>query len=293
VAVVVITRDRRGELLTNLARLRDLPERPRVLVVDNGSRDGTAAAVRDAHPWAELLVLPENVGAAGRNLAVERLTETYVAFADDDTWWEGGALTAAADLLDRHPAVAVVTATILVQPGGAEDPVVADMRVSPLPDEPGLPGHPLLSVLAGASVVRREAFLQVGGFEPRFVIGGEEELFSADLAAAGWALRHVPELVVHHAASSARDPHRRRADGLRNTLWFAWLRRPLPDAARRSWRTLAGAPRDRVTLYAVLEAARGLPWVLRDRRPLPGPVAAGLRLLDHQQTHSRARRYVS
>ncbi|MGW0228033.1 glycosyltransferase family 2 protein [Actinopolymorpha singaporensis] len=39
--------------------------------------------------------------------------------------------------------------------------------------------------------------------------------------AAGWELRYLPDLTVHHAASRARDPHRRRAEGLRNTLWFA------------------------------------------------------------------------
>lgn len=293
VAVVVITHDRRDELVGNLVRLRDLPERPRVVVVDNACSDGTAESVREAHPWAEVLVLDRNAGAVGRNVAVDLLDTPYVAFADDDTWWAPGSLGAGADVLDAHHCVAVVTATILVEPAGTEDPVVEDMRVSPLPQEAGLPGSPLLSILAGASMVRRQAFLQVGGFEPRFRIGGEEELFSADLAAGGWALRHVPELTVHHAASKVRDPHRRRADGLRNTLWFALLRRPLADALRRSFDTLRAAPRDRVTVTAVTEALRGLPWVWRERRCLPPAVAEGLRLLDAQQLASKARRYVS
>lgn len=292
-AVVVITHNRRDEVVANLQRLAELPERPRVVVVDNGSSDGTSDAVRTAHPWTHLVVLAGNAGAIGRNVALEFVDAPYLAFADDDTWWAPGSLSRAADSLDRHPEVAVVTATILVEPAGAEDPVVADMRISPLPDEPGLPGHPLLSVLAGASMVRRSAFEQVGGFEPKFHIGGEEELFSADLAASGWALRHVPELIVHHKASQARDPHRRRADGLRNTLWFTWLRRGRGDAARRSWQTLRGAPRDRITALALAEAVAGLPWVLSERRPLPAPVAEGLRLLDHQQLTSKARRYVS
>lgn len=292
-AVAVITHDRRDEVVAALTRLRDLPERPEVVVVDNASRDGTPAALREQHPWAEVLVLDRNAGAAARNLAVDRLAVPYVAFNDDDTWWEAGSLERAADVLDRHREVAVVTATIVVEPQGTEDPVVEDLRDSPLAREPGLPGHPLLSVLAGASVVRRAAFQQVGGFEPRLWIGGEEELLSTDLASAGWALRHVPELVVHHAASSARDPHRRRADGLRNTLWFNLLRRPLGDALRRCWLTVRGAPRDAVTARAVLAAIGGLPWVLRERAVVPGPVRTGLRQLDEQQLRSSARRYVS
>lgn len=293
VAVVVITHNRACELTANLGRLAGLPERPHVVVVDNASTDGTADLVRTEHPEVELVVLDRNAGAVGRNVAVDLLAHDYVAFADDDTWWEPGSLQAAVDLLDRYPDVAVVTARILVEPAGTEDPVVTDMRDSPLPDDPGLPGHPLLSFLAGASVVRRTAFAQVGGFEPRLRIGGEEELLSTDLIAAGWHLRYIPELTVHHAPSRARDPHRRRADGLRNTLWCTWLRRPPARAAWRSWALLRRVPRDRTTLRGVAAAVRGLPWVLRERRTLPPDAEALFRLLDHQQLHSRARRYVS
>ena len=183
-AVVVITCNRKQELLRNLQRMASLTEQPRVVVVDNASTDGTADAVVEQHPWTDLVVLDRNAGAVGRNVAVDMVPERYVAFADDDTWWASGSLTTAADALDTHPEVAVVTATIIVEPAGTEDPVVSDMRVSPLPNERGLPGYPLLSVLAGASMVRKCAYQQVGGFEPRFHIGGEEELLSADLAAA-------------------------------------------------------------------------------------------------------------
>lgn len=293
VAVVVMTHNRVGELLPNLRRLCALPERPHVVVVDNGSSDGTAAAVRSDRPEVELVALADNIGAAARNVAVERLSQPYVAFADDDTWWEPGSLREAADVLDAHPDLAAVTARILVEPQGSEDPVVADMRESPLPDVPGLPGRPLVSVLAGATVLRCTAFREVGGFEPRFRIGGEEELLAADLLAAGWQLRFLPQLTVHHAPSRARDPHRRRADGLRNTLWFAWLRRRLPRAAWRTAAVLRGAPHDRVTALAVAEAAAGLPWVVRERRRLPAPVERQLRLMDVEQLGSEARRYVS
>src|SRR5271165_5075939 len=89
----------------------------------------------------------------------------------------------------------------------------------PLLDEPDLPGYPLLGFLAGASVIRRSAFLEVGGFESRFFIGGEEELLALDLATRGWSLRYVPELVVHHHPSPNRDAASRRWHLLRNALW--------------------------------------------------------------------------
>ena len=50
VSVVIATADRREQLLHTLARLMALPEQPPVIVVDNGSVDGSAAAVRAAFP---------------------------------------------------------------------------------------------------------------------------------------------------------------------------------------------------------------------------------------------------
>src|SRR4051812_41358213 len=155
VAVVVITHQRRDELLLALTRLGQLPERPHVVVVDNGSTDGTADAVRARHPWVELIASPTNLGAVGRNLGVARLDTPYVAFCDDDTWWDPGSLRTAADVLEAHPRLAVVTARILVEPGGTEDPIVAELRDSPVVGAAWLPGPALGSFLAGASVLRR------------------------------------------------------------------------------------------------------------------------------------------
>jgi GT2 family glycosyltransferase len=293
VAVVVITHQRRDEVLLALARLRELPEQPHVVVVDNGSTDGTAAAVAERFPEVELVASPENLGAIGRNVGVARVDTPYVAFCDDDTWWDPGSLRAAADVLDAHPRLAVVTARILVEPGGREDPIVPELRDSPVRGAGWLPGPALGSFLAGASVLRRAAFDEVGGFSERLWLGGEEELMAGDLAAAGWELCYLPRLTVHHQASTARDPHKRRRDGIRNTLWTTWLRRPVRPALRRTGHVLRTVPRDRLSVLGVLDAVRGLPWVLRERRVLPPHAEARFAALEHAQRSSTARRYVS
>ncbi|KNB52388.1 glycosyltransferase family 2 protein [Streptomyces caatingaensis] len=299
--VVVITHNRRDELLHTLGRLAALPERPPVIVVDNASADGTADAVRARHPRMRLLTPGRNLGAVGRNLAARLVTTPYLAFCDDDSWWEPGSLSAAADLLDRHPGLVSVTARILVharpadgRPPGEpyEDPIVAELRDSPLPRPPWLPGPALGSFLAAATVLRTDAFRAAGGFSPRLWLGGEEELMAADLAAAGWWLGYADELTVHHRPSPSRDPRLRRRHGIRNTLWFTWLRRPVPAALRRTLHLARTVPRDATSLRAFAEAAAGLPWVLRERRPVPPAVEERLRLLEAPQRVSAARRYV-
>ncbi|OBF19282.1 glycosyl transferase [Mycobacterium kubicae] len=293
VSVVVITHNRRDELDRTLHRLSDLPEQPRVIVVDNASTDGTADMVRAGHPEVTLLTPGKNLGAVGRNLGVDVADTPYVAFCDDDTWYEPGALRLAADLLDAHPTLGVVTASITVEPDGRLDDICTEMAESPLDRPPGIPGYPLLSFLAGVSIVRREAFLAAGGFSKRLWLGGEEELLASDLARAGWHMSYVPDVVAHHYASRLRDAHLRRRHGIRNTLWFTWLRRPLPSAALRTMRLLRRLPRDRISAQGVSDAVRGLPWVLRERKPVPADLERGYQQLEDKQLNGGARKYVS
>jgi GT2 family glycosyltransferase len=293
VAVVTITYNRRDGLLRTLARLTTLPEKPRIIIVDNGSTDGTAQAVAANFPEVEVVPAGRNLGAAGRTLGVRRVTAPYIAFCDDDSWWRPGDLRRAADLFDRHPRLAVINGRILVGPEETEDPLCAEMADSPLPAVPGLPGRPILGFMAGMAVVRRSAYLEAGGFNPHVFMGGEEEWLALDLAVRGWHLCYVPELTVHHHPSPRRDGHGRRGEGIRNTLWFAWLRRPPVSAWRRTLWMLRTVPRDWVSLCGFAAAVAGLPRVLRDRRVVPRAVERCLRLLDGPQMRSRARRYVS
>ena len=282
VAVVIVTRNRVSELLGTLGHLCALPEKPRVVVVDNASSDGTAEAVRRRHPGVEVISLGENLGGAGRNVGVKRVETPYVAFSDDDSWWEPGALRRAADLFDAHPRLALLVGRILVGPREKEDPICAEMEQSPLPAEPDLPGPPVLGFLACATIVRRSAYLEVGGFDPRMMIGGEEELLAADLASAGWGLAYVGDVVAHHYPSTIRDPRSRRRSAVRNALWFAWLRRPLSTALGHTLRVLGEALRDADARAGLIEALRSLPWALRNRRVVPFHVEGRLRMLDRK-----------
>jgi GT2 family glycosyltransferase len=293
VGVVMITWNRRREAVEAVGRLVRLPEQPVVVVVDNGSTDGTTAALREAYPQVRVIRLESNLGAVGRNVGVATLDLPYVAFCDDDTWWEPGSLRAAADLLERHPRLAVVNARIVVEPGGREDPIVVELRESPVPGPDWLPGPAIGSFLAGAAVLRREAFEAAGGFSARLWLGGEEELLATDLAWAGWELCYCADLTVHHRASKLRDAHLRRRNGLRNTLWFLWLRRPVRIALWRTIHLLRTVPRDRTSALAAWDALRGAGWVLRERRRMPTEVERRLAALDGPQTRSTARRYVS
>lgn len=274
VAVVVMSRDRRDELLATLPR----HEAP-VVLVDNASTDGSVDAVRAACPDVTIVPLDDNVGSYARTIGVARAGAEFVAFADDDSWWAPGDLDRAVALLRAHPRLAVLNARILVGREDRLDPACAEMARSPLP-RGDLPGPALLGFVACGAVVRTTAFEAVGGFDPVIRFPGEEERLALDLAAAGWAMAYVDALTVHHHPSPRRhSPTRRQAAVWRSRVLTAVMRLPAADVAR----LLADAVRaGRPAVEGVARALPDLPAALRLRRPIPRPVRDQLRLLADQ-----------
>jgi N-acetylglucosaminyl-diphospho-decaprenol L-rhamnosyltransferase len=287
VSLVVITRDRVDDLLRTLSRLTALPERPRIVLVDNDSSDGTVAAVLRRFPTVDVIALPDNRGSAARNAGVAAVSTPYVAFSDDDSWWQPGSLERAADLLDANPTLALVNGHILVNQDEHPDPTCVEMAHSPLPLGRGQPGRAVLSFIACGVVMRRRAFLDVGGYRRELMIGGEEELMGWDLAAAGWAMSYVPDVVAYHHPSPRRDAGGRHAQEIKNVLWTTWLRRPARPAWRRTLRLLRDLPHDRATATAVLGALAGLPRIIARRRVGPPHIEELRRLLEDAPAKDR------
>ncbi|MFC4016956.1 glycosyltransferase family 2 protein [Micromonospora sp. GCM10011542] len=272
VTVVVATRNRREQLLSTLGR-HTAP----VILVDNGSDDGTPAAVARAFPAVRVVRLGGNAGAgAARNIGVHLAETPFVAFADDDSYWAPGALDRAVALLRRHPRTGLLAGRVLVGREQRLDPTSAAMAGAPLGTAPGAPGPAVLGFLACAVVLRRRAFEEVGGFAERLRTYGEEALLAMDLAAAGWLLAYVDEVVAHHLPlPTGRDRRARQRMEARNRLLTALLRRPAGVVLR----TAADAVRDGAGRGGLLDAGRELRWALRQRRRLPAEVEAALRTL--------------
>jgi GT2 family glycosyltransferase len=280
ITVVVLTHNRADEVLRTIEQLSRLPEEPAIIVVDNASSDQTSARIAKRYPMVEVLLMNTNMGAAARNAGIRHAMTRYIALCDDDTWWTDGSLASAADVMDRHTHVAIVTARVLVGPDQREDPTCRAMAESPLPRPMNAPGPAILGFLAGASMVRRAAFLEVGGFEPRFFLGGEEALVAYDLIEAGWSMLYVAGATVRHMPSRHRDAAQRRRLLVRNALWLAWMRRPYASAWRETRRALQRLRTDPAVRDGFLDALTGLSWAWRRRRPVSPRVETLIRMLE-------------
>jgi GT2 family glycosyltransferase len=285
VTVLVLTHNRPDELAHTLGKLMALPESPAVIVVDNASEAGTVEAATKPWPSVKLVRSDFNMGAAARNLGVAEVRTPYVAFCDDDTWWAPGSLARACALFDAHTSLGVVNAKVLVGPGNVEDSTCQRMACSPLKHDGDLPGTRLIAFMAGAVVMRTAAYREVGGYEARFFLGGEESLMALDLATNGWHMVYAPDVVTHHAPSSARVVRHRQVLTARNRIWTAWLRLPWRDALRQTalvWREAKG---QHLRGPVLIETLIGWPWVRAHRRVAPHHVARMHRLVFGERTH--------
>jgi GT2 family glycosyltransferase len=283
---VIASRNRAAELADVVSRLLDTTRCP-IIVVDNNSEDDSVSTVRwlagRAAGRLDVIELPTNEGAVGRNVGVAASRTPYVAFCDDDSWWAPDATDIAEALFDRHRSVGVLAGRTLIAPDNREDPMVTLLANSALGWEPQLPGPSILGFLACSAMVRKSAFEGAGGFSPVLHFRGEERLLSLDMAALGWDLCFAAELLAYHQPSSTRPSSAaQNARSLRNDVLTTWLRRPLPQCLGAAVELARAGARDAEHAKAAAEAIRLIPSVARQRRRLPADVERSLRTLATQ-----------
>jgi N-acetylglucosaminyl-diphospho-decaprenol L-rhamnosyltransferase len=280
-SVVIATRNRAPRLLETLARLRASVGKSSIIVVDNASTDRTVGEVRHTFPGVQVIELERNTGAFARNAGVLAATTPYIAFCDDDAWWEPGALDRARALLDEYETVGLLNGRVLVGRDEHLDPACRLMAQSPLEKQTLCPGTAIGQFMAGAAMVRRDAFLRAGGFHYRFHIGGEEALLAVDLLSAGWQMIYCDDLVLHHFPSSLERDPARRSMVIRNLLWTAWLRYSLSGVLRSTLRIGAAVGRDADARRALGQALSGYRWIARERRRVAVDVESMVRPIMH------------
>ncbi len=198
-----------------LAALQAQTAKPcRVLVMDNGSGDGSIADARDKHAWAEYHLLNDNVGfARANNLGIDLAADCeWVALLNPDAFPERDWIEMFLRRAREFPDVDVFASRMLV----AQDPRLVDgagdaYRVDGLawPRFQGRPVGELSSLpeevfapCAGAAFYRRRAVLAAGGFCERFFCYYEDVDLGFRLRLYGSRCVALPDAVVHHMGSA-------------------------------------------------------------------------------------------
>ncbi len=216
-AVVIPSRDGR-ELLRRCLPLV-LDQRPgQVVVVDNGSSDGTAAWLQSQFPEVEVLTEPSPLSfAAAVNRGITAARYRYVCLLNNDMEIRPGFFAALERTLDRDPQLLCATAQIFFPDGTRrEETGKAVMPPYRHPDDfplfcqdplPGEDGSEVLYGSGGCSLYRTAIVRALGGFDESFTPAYVEDL---DLGYRGWLSGHgtvfaaAAEVVHHHRSTTAR-----------------------------------------------------------------------------------------
>jgi N-acetylglucosaminyl-diphospho-decaprenol L-rhamnosyltransferase len=262
-AVVIVNYnagDYLGRCLSSLGAKRgDLPVD--VMVIDNASNDGSPDAAIASHPWARLLVNPDNRGlSAAWNQGIRETKAPYLLFLNPDTELWRGTLADYVEVARRHPNAGIVGPLVRNSDGS----VYPSGRV--LPTLRDAVGHAFLGDIAprnpftrryqiggwdrtserevdwvsGACMLcPRRVFDAIGMFDEDFFLYAEELDIATRLRSAGWRVVFTPEVeIIHeigvstgrsrrtllmHSASVYRYYRKHRAAGWRRvTLPVAW-----------------------------------------------------------------------
>jgi len=211
--------------LDAIARERNsLPFATEVLVLDNGSRDGSAQAAREHPAVTDTIALDQRTGKAlNDSELLRRARGRYALLLNEDSELQAGATLALWRALQDHPRAACAGARLLRPDGAAQ--ASAWRFPTPLTALAGaLLLHRLFTVQSRGSttrevdwcqsaalLVRREAAAEVGYLDPAFFVYSDEVDFARRLRAAGWRSLYVPAAAaIHHEQlSTGAIPERR------------------------------------------------------------------------------------
>jgi GT2 family glycosyltransferase len=257
-----------------------------VIVIDNGSADGSLEYLHAEHPDVRVVALGVNTGfARAANCGLAAAIGSFVALVNTDVVLAPDWLRRVAAALDGDPAAASIACKML----SLDSPdVVYDagdiLRRDGACEQRGrfgrddgrwdVPGE-VFGACAGAALYRRDAALAIGGFDERYFAYLEDVDLALRLHLAGWRCRYEPAVALHAGEGSSHQlPRGHLFMVQRNSLLLMaktfplrWLPMVIYRQAGWAWHALRER-RIRAHLRATAAALPLLPSVLRERRAL-------------------------
>lgn len=274
VSIVILSFNRRDDLQETLEVCRSYTyPNLEMIVVDNGSTDGSAEDVAGLEDRFRTILLDHNTGSAGGHATGMRAaTGELVITIDDDAFVENEAIYQAVKLFRTYPKLGGISFNQLNTlreyiPGVSK---TTEREVTPEQVENGFD-----LITESAAAFRKSVLEEVDYHQNEFFYGGEDNELSFKMIAAGYRTLIVPHLVAYHKiTATSRDNRRLTRNSVRNILWMLLQFAPLKELPGHllnyHWYLANAMVQKRQSLYlsAWWEALMLLPRMLRRRRAL-------------------------
>jgi GT2 family glycosyltransferase len=205
VSAIVLSFNRKEETLACLAALEGQSyERVEIVVVDNGSVDGSADAIAAEFPEVRLIRLPENLGAWGpRDTAIANSEGEYIFMIDNDAVCDADAVEKLVARMEESDQIGIVQPRITDLDGVT----VYDMGFGR--DKADFEFY-RWQFHGCAALIRREAYDWAGGFPHHYHVAGGEGYLSVPMIGAGFRILYHPEVTIRHELSPKERIPRQR-----------------------------------------------------------------------------------
>lgn len=283
VSILIITWNRKNDVLETLQSTYE-QSYPcfEIILVDNGSIDGTVQAVAAQYPDVRILALDHNLGIAARNNGIEIAQGEFILCLDSDATLGSESLMHMVRRFQADPKIGVINSKIvnaytLLLDGGP------GWSYSEIDKEDQDEEFLSFSFSEGGAGIRRSVFDEVGPFWEPLFFGCEGLEFSLRVLDAGYDILYFPPSIVYH-----RNAEQARIDGgqrdtlfFRNFLFIYLARFPLQLLGiflpLKVVATLFRAGRRgylKQTLCVLLDVIRKVPWLMQQRHPIQNKTAS-------------------
>jgi len=200
-----------------------------IIVVDNGSWDGSADEIRKTFPLVRVIENEKNLGfAKAVNQGLQKASGGYVLLLNPDTQVKGGAIERLVSFMDAHSDVGVAGAQLLNSDGSKQNsianfPSLATELLNKsllrwffpkkFPGKESSYSGPVEvdSVIGACMMARRDAIKQVGLLDEDYFLFLEETDLCYRIKRAGWKVYHVPQAEIYHFQGKSAEAERKRA----------------------------------------------------------------------------------
>jgi hypothetical protein len=288
VSVVIVNWNGKEFLLECLEGLRQQTYRDfSVILVDNGSQDGSAAFVSEQYPEVSIVALHDNRGfAAANNIALDSVDAEFVALLNNDAVPDPLWLKSLVEALEEHPQAGLAASKMLLYGRRGVIDRAADgytragaalLRGRGLSADRHRVREWVFGACGAAALYRMAMLRDIGFFDEDFFLLYEDVDLSFRAQLKGYKCLYVPEALVYHRSSSSivHDSSLSVYYGQRNLEWVYIQNMPtrlllrtilshiLYDIAALSYFVVSGRGKD--FFRAKRDALRGLKRALRKR----------------------------
>lgn len=291
VAVIVVNYNAGVHLIACLEALHALPEQPgEIIVVDNASSDDSLDTARVKFPDVTFYAAGGNTGfAAANNLGIAQTDRPWVALVNPDAFVARNWLRVMLKAVEDNPRVVAFSAELLdaynhsLLDGQGDCYHVSGLvwrRKHGQPVASGDSRLPFFAPCAASALYRRDALIDVGGFDEDYFCYIEDVDLGFRLRLAGYECRHIKQAITYHvgSATTAKESDFSVYHGHRNLVWTYFKNMP----AGKRWRYMpqhllmnlaalvyySARGRPGVIFRAKWHALTGLPAQIRKRKAL-------------------------